>query len=83
MITLVFVSFASLYHYFAISSAVVHVQHLDTSLADANSIKYKLPTELPRRPQPGNTSGTQVKINVNSYNIVKFPDKTVYQYDVS
>lgn len=44
--------------------------------------QYKLPTELPRRPQPGNTSGTQVKINVNSYNIVKFPDKTVYQYDV-
>lgn len=39
--------------------------------------------ELPRRPAQGNTVGKPVKIGVNSYNITKFPDKTIYQYDVS
>lgn len=44
--------------------------------------QYKLPMELPRRPAQGNTVGKPVKIGVNSYNITKFPDKTIYQYDV-
>ncbi|KAI9781022.1 MAG: hypothetical protein M1816_002587 [Peltula sp. TS41687] len=43
--------------------------------------QYKLPTELPARGK-GNTLGQVAKIRVNSYNITKFPDRTVFQYDV-
>ena len=59
------------------------IYSLRTYAPETNTYKYQLPTELPRRPQPGNTAGKEVTIRVNSYNIVKYPDKTIYQYDVS
>ncbi|KAI9830214.1 MAG: hypothetical protein M1826_005016 [Phylliscum demangeonii] len=42
---------------------------------------YEVPTELPRRPG-FNTSGKEATIRVNSYNILKYPERAVYQYDI-
>ncbi|KAI9707546.1 MAG: hypothetical protein M1836_000507 [Candelina mexicana] len=43
---------------------------------------YDVPTVLMARPQPGNTSGKEVSIEVNSFNVLQFPTKTVFQYDI-
>ncbi|KZF18861.1 Piwi-domain-containing protein [Xylona heveae TC161] len=39
-------------------------------------------TELEKRPAQGNTTGREVTIAINSFNVTQIPDKTVYQYDV-
>lgn len=43
---------------------------------------YEIPTALPRRPAQTNTAGKAIAIRVNSYAIAKYPEKTIYQYDV-
>ncbi|KAI9822452.1 MAG: hypothetical protein M1827_000171 [Pycnora praestabilis] len=43
---------------------------------------YEIPTELMARPKVGNTTGKEVVIQLNSFNITRFPNKTVYQYDI-
>ena len=44
--------------------------------------EYDIPTVLPPRPA-FNTSGQAVAININSFPILAFPNKKIYQYDVS
>ncbi|KAI9724962.1 MAG: hypothetical protein M1812_000238 [Candelaria pacifica] len=43
---------------------------------------YDMPTELMARPKNGNTTGKEVTIDVNSFNVLQYPTKTVFQYDV-
>ena len=49
---------------------------------DTDKHQYDIPTILPKRPG-FNTTGQAVAVNINSFPILKFPDRTVYQYDVS
>ena len=45
-------------------------------------VKYAIPTE--NVPRPGfNTTGKEIEVAVNAYGITKYPNRTVYQYDVS
>ena len=45
-------------------------------------VKYAIPTE--NVPRPGfNTTGKEIEVGVNAYGITKYPNRTVYQYDVS
>jgi len=44
--------------------------------------KYDFPSDLPLRPGV-NTSGKAITIRVNQYKVVKWPQRDVYQYDVS
>lgn len=50
---------------------------------ETNETQYDMPTELMARPKIGNTTGKEVTIEVNSFSVLQFPTKTVYQYDVS
>ena len=54
-------------------------RHLNVS---ADIGQYEIPTELVRRPGT-NTSGLAVQVSVNSYPVISYPTKTIYQYDVS
>lgn len=57
------------------------LRHLRLRAAD-ETIKYAVPVETV--PRPGfNTTGKEIEVSMNAYPIVKFPNKTVYQYDVS
>ncbi|KAI9845055.1 MAG: hypothetical protein M1838_001912 [Thelocarpon superellum] len=47
-----------------------------------NEAQYEVPTDLPPRPKVTTTLGREVAIKLNSYSILKYPDKTIYQYDV-
>jgi len=47
----------------------------------ANS-SYKFENPLPDRPG-FNTAGKAIAIRVNQYKVAQFPQKDVYQYDVS
>ena len=49
----------------------------------ADMTKYAIPTQLMRRPAVGNTSGLAATVAINSYPIMSYPRKNVYQYDVS
>ena len=51
-------------------------------LSDANKKQYEVPTQLIKRPT-FNSSGLAATVAVNSYPILQFPSKKVYQYDVS
>ena len=45
-------------------------------------VKYAIPTE--NVPRPGfNATGKEIEVAVNAYGITKYPNRTVYQYDVS
>jgi eukaryotic translation initiation factor 2C len=57
-------------------------RHLNVT-GGADSQKYQIPVSYARRPAKGNTTGKEVMININSYPVTQFPNKTVYQYDVS
>lgn len=43
---------------------------------------YQFPSGLPLRPG-FNTAGKEIKIRVNQYKVAQWPQKDVYQYDVS
>ena len=45
--------------------------------------KYEVPTLCMRRPKEFNTSGQTAIVAINSYPVVAYPDKPIYQYDVS
>ncbi len=47
-----------------------------------NDKKYQYPSELPDRPGK-NTAGKQIKISLNQYKVKEWPQKDVWQYDVS
>jgi hypothetical protein len=51
---------------------------------DRNTNEYKLdiPTDLPVR-HTFNSVGKEIKVRVNQYKVLTWPDKKVYQYDVS
>lgn len=50
---------------------------------DANEYaKYSVPVETVPRPGFNNT-GKEIELSVNAFPINKFPNRTVYQYDVS
>jgi len=49
---------------------------------DTDKHEYDIPAVLPSRPG-FNTTGQAVQVNINSFPILQFPDKTIYQYDVS
>lgn len=53
-----------------------------TDIFDSNPWRLKMSTELEKRPGFGKL-GKAATININSFPIEKFPNKTVYQYDVS
>ena len=44
--------------------------------------QYELPTTLPRRPD-FNDTGDNCTVAINSYPVLEYPTKTVFQYDVS
>ena len=50
--------------------------------SEANRQQYDVPTDLIRRPG-FNSTGVAATVAVNSYPILKFPTKSIYQYDVS
>jgi hypothetical protein len=49
---------------------------------DTDKHEYDVPAVLPSRPG-FNTTGQAVQVNLNSFPIIQYPDKTIYQYDVS
>ena len=57
------------------------LRHIRIRDADQHA-KYSVPVDTV--PRPGfNTTGKEIEVKVNTFPIVKFPSKTVYQYDVS
>jgi len=46
-------------------------------------IQFDEPTTLPKRPAAGNKTGKEVDIRLNSFEVMAFPSKPVWQYDVS
>ncbi|KAK5279402.1 Protein argonaute, partial [Cryomyces antarcticus] len=42
--------------------------------------KYDVPTDLPKRPA-ANKTGKEIVVGLNTFNIVAYPTKAVYQYD--
>lgn len=44
--------------------------------------RYQFPSNLPNRPGV-NTQGKSVKIRVNQYKVLQWPQRDVYQFDVS
>jgi len=44
--------------------------------------KYNFPSDLPLRPGI-NTTGKAIQIRVNQYKVTKWPERDIYQYDVS
>lgn len=51
-------------------------------IRDADELKkYAVPVDTV--PRPGfNTTGKEIEVQMNAFPIVKFPNKTIYQYDV-
>ncbi|KAB8071607.1 Piwi domain-containing protein [Aspergillus leporis] len=57
------------------------LRHLRVRDADEVA-KYSIPAETV--PRPGfNTTGKDIDVSLNAYPVVKFPNRTVYQYDVN
>lgn len=52
-------------------------------IRDADELKkYAVPVDTV--PRPGfNTTGKEIEVQMNAFPITKFPNKTIYQYDVS
>jgi len=44
--------------------------------------RYQFPSNLPNRPGV-NTQGKAIKIRVNQYKVLQWPQRDVYQFDVS
>ncbi len=56
-------------------------RHLDV---ETNTSKYKFPTTLPKRPVDNQPKlGREIQVRVNQFKVTQWPQKTVYQYDVS
>jgi len=56
-------------------------RHLDV---ETNTSKYNFPTTLPNRPVDNQPKlGKEIQIRVNQFKVTQWPQKTVYQYDVS
>jgi eukaryotic translation initiation factor 2C len=49
---------------------------------DTDDAKYNFPSDLPLRPGV-NSTGKAIQIRVNQYKVNRWPDRDVYQYDVS
>lgn len=54
-------------------------RHFDWSL---NVKKFVFPTDLPDRPGV-NTEGKAIAVRLNQYKVMKWPQKDIYQLDVS
>jgi hypothetical protein len=50
--------------------------------SETNVESYQFPSDLPSRPGT-NTKGKAITIRVNQYKVTEWPQKDVYQYDVS
>jgi len=47
-----------------------------------NAEKYETQVDYP--PRPGfNTTGKEIGIYINAYQVMQFPNKSIHQYDVS
>lgn len=44
--------------------------------------RYQFPSDLPNRPGH-NSQGKAIKIRVNQYKVLQWPQRDVYQFDVS
>jgi eukaryotic translation initiation factor 2C len=66
---------------YQINSLPGGLRHL--RVRDADEIaKYSVPVETV--PRPGfNPTGKEIEVQMNAFAITNFPNKTVYQYDVS
>lgn len=59
-------------------------QRVDNSFkCSADSDKYNIPKDCMARPPTFNQTGQAVTVAINSYAVLKVPDRKVYQYDVS
>ena len=57
-------------------------KNLDLGMLAWNKVRaYDQPTILPTRPAPSKL-GQAVKIGLNTFNVIEYPTKKVYQYDV-
>ncbi|KAL1654443.1 Protein argonaute [Didymella pomorum] len=50
---------------------------------NSHDSQHKLPESLPQRPNTLNTYGKECTITLNTFNVLKQPNRVVYQYDVS
>ncbi|KAF1977039.1 eukaryotic translation initiation factor 2C 2 [Bimuria novae-zelandiae CBS 107.79] len=50
---------------------------------DTDIHKLTIPAELPQRPAKFNSVGKPMNVTLNTFNVNKFPNTVVYQYDVS
>ena len=50
---------------------------------DSREKQQTLPTALPQRPKTFNPYGKECAITLNTFNVLKQPDRGVFQYDVS
>ena len=50
---------------------------------NSHDSQHKLPDSLPQRPKTLNTYGKECTITLNTFNVLKQPNRVVYQYDVS
>jgi eukaryotic translation initiation factor 2C len=55
-------------------------RHYDRRTDEA---KYAFPSDLPLRPKDLNSSGKAIQVRVNQFKVTQWPQKKVYQYDVS
>lgn len=68
----------NLYHNDSLPNGLRHLQLRTTDEYE----KYRVPVDTV--PRPGfNTTGKEIELSLNAYPILKFPNKTVHQYDVS
>jgi eukaryotic translation initiation factor 2C len=48
-----------------------------------NPIKVNTPGDMPPRPKEMNKLGRDVAIGLNTFHVLQFPQKPVYQYDIT
>jgi len=49
----------------------------------ADKTKNDIPQTLPSRPSQPNNQGRETVVQLNTFNVLQYPTKDVYQYDVS
>ena len=60
----------------------VDPRNLDLGMGGWSTVRgYEVPTQLPARSKPS-ALGQPIKVGLNTFNVEKFPDKAIYQFEV-
>lgn len=50
---------------------------------DSHDSQHTIPAALPQRPKNLNSYGKETTVTLNTFNVLKAPSRTVFQYDVA